>query len=59
MDRVVETHDIILEGRSSGSNHAMDPHVFSDFFDNSRSLKSQLSSRYENQNYGDKQAKEF
>ena len=33
VDAIVKTHDIVLQGRSSGSDHALNSHVLSDLFD--------------------------
>jgi hypothetical protein len=50
MNRVVETHNIVLEGCPSGRNHTLNTHVLTHFFDDSRRLESEFSSRNEDQN---------
>mmetsp|Transcript_1435 Transcript_1435/g.2632 ORF Transcript_1435/g.2632 Transcript_1435/m.2632 type:complete len:289 (+) Transcript_1435:1024-1890(+) len=50
VNRVVETHDIILQRRSAGCNHALHSHVFSDFFHNGRRLECQFSCGDQDQN---------
>ena len=43
VNRVVEPHDIILQGCSSGGDHALHSHVLAHFLDNGRCLQSQFS----------------
>ena len=47
MDRIVHTHNIVLEGRASCRDHALDAHVLSDFLDDGGSLQCELAGRYE------------
>lgn len=47
MDRVVHTHNIVLEGRAPRRDHALDAHVLADFLDNGGSLKCELAGWYE------------
>ena len=51
VDGVVETHDIVLEGRSTGSDHALDAQMLSDLFDNGGCLECKFASRNQNENY--------
>ena len=47
MDRVVHTHNIVLEGRATRRDHALDAHVLADFLNDGGSLKCELAGRYE------------
>ena len=50
VDRVVETHDIVLEGSSSGGDHTLHSHVLSHFSDNCGCLEGQFSCGDQDQN---------
>ena len=50
VDRVVETHDIVLKGSSSGGDHTLHSHVLSHFSDNCGCLEGQFSCGDQDQN---------
>lgn len=49
---IVQTHDVILEGRSARGDHAVQAHVLANLFDNGRCLQRELARWDENEDCG-------
>lgn len=49
VDRIVQAHDVIFQGRASCGHHALNSHMLAHFFDNSGCLQCQFTCRNQDQ----------